>query len=181
MWRVIVVLHMYANFLEKQSLSSFLHSIVRMKPVRDTNSEPGLPVIQKGMLSGPVAVRFKLVRAFQSSYLSVISGTDLLRNLHIIRCVGLIITWLSEIVVLTFKQVILVLILVHSFIRRLHKFIEHHLRDVDLSLQITAPADITWHGIGGRTVAKTIKFDLHVVRSTHPDVVIVQLGSCLRT
>ena len=68
MWRVIVVLHM-------QSLSSFLHSIVRMKPVRDTNSELGLPMIQKGMLSGPVAVRFKLVRAFQSSYLSVMSGT----------------------------------------------------------------------------------------------------------
>ena len=72
-------------------------------------------------------------------------------------------------------------ILVHSFIRRLHKFIEHHLRDLDLSLQITAPADITWHGTGGRTVAKTIKFDLLVVRSTHHDVVIVQLGSCLRT
>ena len=38
-------------------------------------------------------------------------------------------------------------------------------------------ADITWHGIGGRTVAKTIKFDLHVVRSTRPDIVIVQLGT----
>ena len=70
-----------------------------------------------------------------------------------------------------------VLILGHSFIRRLQKFIEHHIGHLDLSLQITAPADITWHGIGGRTVAKTIKFDLHVVRSTRPDIVIVQLGT----
>ena len=44
-------------------------------------------------------------------------------------------------------------------------------------IQITPPADITWHGIGGRTVAKQIKFDLHVVRSTRPDIVIVQLGT----
>ena len=70
-----------------------------------------------------------------------------------------------------------VLILGHSFIRRLQKFIEHHIGYLDLSLQITAPSDITWHGIGGRTVAKTIKFDLHVVRSTRPDIVIVQLGT----
>ena len=70
-----------------------------------------------------------------------------------------------------------VLILGHSFIRGLLKFIEHHIGYLDLSLQITAPADITWHGIGGRTVAKTIKFDLHVVRSTRPDIVIVQLGT----
>ena len=62
-----------------------------------------------------------------------------------------------------------VLILGHSFIRRLEKFIEHHIGYLDLSLQITAPADITWHGIGGRTV------DLRVVRSTRPDIVIVQL------
>ena len=56
-----------------------------------------------------------------------------------------------------------VLILRYSFIRRLQKFIEHHIGYLDLPLEITAPADITWHGIGGRTVAKTIKFDLHVV------------------
>ena len=70
-----------------------------------------------------------------------------------------------------------VLILRHSFIRRLQKFMEHHIGYLDLSLQITASANIAWHGIGGRTVAKTIKFDLHVVRSTRPDIVIVQLGT----
>ena len=42
-----------------------------------------------------------------------------------------------------------VLILGHSFIRRLQKFIEHRIGYLDLSLQITAPTDITWHGIGG--------------------------------
>ena len=47
---------------------------------------------------------------------------------------------------------------------------EHHIGYLDLSLQITATADITWHGIGGRTVAKTFKFNVHVVRSTRPDI-----------
>ena len=70
-----------------------------------------------------------------------------------------------------------VLILRHSFIRRLQKFMEHHIGYLDLSLQITASADIAWHGIGGRTVAKTVKFNLHVVRSTRPDIVIAQLGT----
>ena len=70
-----------------------------------------------------------------------------------------------------------VLILGHSFIRRLQKFMEHHIGYLDLSLQITASADIAWHGIGGRTVAKTVKFNLHVVRSTRPDIVIVQVGT----
>ena len=52
-----------------------------------------------------------------------------------------------------------VLILGHSFIRRLQKFMEHHIGYLDLSLQITATADKAWHGIGGRTVAKTVKFN----------------------
>ena len=70
-----------------------------------------------------------------------------------------------------------VLILRFSFIRRLQKFIEHHIGYLDLSLQITAPADITWQGIGWCTVTKTIKFYLHVVRSKRHDIVIVQLGT----
>ena len=51
-----------------------------------------------------------------------------------------------------------VLILGHSFIRRLQKFIEHHIGYLDLSLQITAPADIILHGIGWRTVTKRSNF-----------------------
>ena len=50
-----------------------------------------------------------------------------------------------------------VLILGHSFIRRLQKFIEHHIGHLDLSLQITAPADITWHGIYASTAGSVFE------------------------
>ena len=40
-----------------------------------------------------------------------------------------------------------------------------------------ASAIIHWHGIGGRTVAKTIMYDLQVVTFFQPDIVILQLGS----
>ena len=36
---------------------------------------------------------------------------------------------------------------------------------------------IRWHGVGGRTVEKTLKFDTHVFHSFRPDIVILQLGS----
>ena len=39
------------------------------------------------------------------------------------------------------------------------------------------PAAIGWQGVGGRTVAKTIRHDPHVVQSVRPDIVIVQLGT----
>ena len=62
-----------------------------------------------------------------------------------------------------------VLILRFSFIRRLQKFIEHHIGYLDLSLQITAPADITWQGICWPTVTKTIKFlSARIARSKPP-------------
>ncbi|KAJ7375293.1 hypothetical protein OS493_002041 [Desmophyllum pertusum] len=47
-----------------------------------------------------------------------------------------------------------VLVLGHSFIRHLHKFIDSNPKDLDLTFQIMAPAEISWHGVGGRTVAK---------------------------
>ena len=50
-----------------------------------------------------------------------------------------------------------VLVLGHSFISRLHESIESNPRDLDLTFQITTPAAISWHVVGGRTVAKTIK------------------------
>ena len=36
---------------------------------------------------------------------------------------------------------------------------------------------IRWRGTGGRTVAKTIQYDLGVVESFAPDIVILQLGT----
>ena len=70
-----------------------------------------------------------------------------------------------------------VLILGHSFIRRLKTFIENHSTKLDLTFQISTPAVISWRGVGGRTVAQAIQYDTKVVRSKCPDIVIVQLGT----
>ena len=37
-----------------------------------------------------------------------------------------------------------------------------------LAFKLKEPAAIFWHGVGGRTVAKTIRHDLHVVQSVRP-------------
>ena len=70
-----------------------------------------------------------------------------------------------------------VLVLGHSFIRRLRDFIERNPGDLDLAFKLKEPAAIFWHGVGGRTVAKAIRHDLHVVQSVRPNIVIVQLGT----
>ena len=36
---------------------------------------------------------------------------------------------------------------------------------------------ISWHGVGGRTVAKMLKYDRKVVHSICLDIVVVQLGT----
>ena len=33
-----------------------------------------------------------------------------------------------------------------------------------------------WHGVGGRTIAKVVKYDLGVVKDFGPDIIILQLG-----
>ena len=70
-----------------------------------------------------------------------------------------------------------ILILGHSFIRRLHYFIESDSGQLDLTFHLTESAIIHWHGVGGRTIAKTVKFDLPILQSFRPDIVIVQLGT----
>ena len=70
-----------------------------------------------------------------------------------------------------------VLVLGHSFIRCLKKFIENHPSEIDLAFQISVLAAIRSHSVGGRTVAKTIKYYMNVVHSICPDVVVVQLGT----
>ena len=70
-----------------------------------------------------------------------------------------------------------VLILGHSFIRRLKAFIEIHPTELDLAFQISAQAAISWRGVGGRTVAQAIQYDMKLVRSQCPDIVVVQLGT----
>ena len=69
-----------------------------------------------------------------------------------------------------------VLVFGHSFVRRLKEFVERYSHD--LSLDFGVPSiNVFWHGIGGRTVRKIVSFDLHVVESFKPDIVILQLGT----
>ena len=72
-----------------------------------------------------------------------------------------------------------VLILGHSFIRRLHAFITRsHDNEYTTKLGILTPDFICkWHGVGGRTVAKVLKYDLSVVKEFGPDIIILQLGT----
>ena len=71
-----------------------------------------------------------------------------------------------------------VLILGHSFVHRLYSFIDSTSNPVlILSLGITEPLHVKWHGIGGRTIAKALAFDLHVVEYFKPHVVILKLGT----
>lgn len=67
------------------------------------------------------------------------------------------------------------LILGHSFVHRLHSFIEEE-RDArtrpDFGL-----TNIHWHGIGGRTVPRLIQHDLGLLNYVQPNVVILIIGS----
>ena len=69
-----------------------------------------------------------------------------------------------------------VLILGHSFICLLREFLASCI-SLNTSFLITEDCEIKWHGTGGRTVSKTRTFDLGIVESFRPDIVILQLGS----
>ena len=70
-----------------------------------------------------------------------------------------------------------VLILGHSFIRRLNQFIEQNSHTLQKTLGIAEPITVHWHGVGGRTVRKTVQYDLHIAESFAPDIVILELGT----
>ena len=70
-----------------------------------------------------------------------------------------------------------VLILGHSFIRRLHELVRLPINALREDFDITTPMNLRWHGVGGRTVAKVIRYDLEIVRQFSPDIVILQLGT----
>ena len=44
-------------------------------------------------------------------------------------------------------------------------------------LQLVHKVEVELFGIGGRTVDKTIRFDLDAFRSSAPDVVVLEMGS----
>lgn len=71
-----------------------------------------------------------------------------------------------------------ILILGHSFIRRLHNVLKQDNNSYTQQLGINHPTIICkWHGVGGRTVHKVMKYDLDSVANFGPDIVILQLGS----
>ena len=61
--------------------------------------------------------------------------------------------------------------------RRLREFISSHSNDSNVHFRLAESIVTRWHGVGGRTVAKTLQFDLPVVSSFGTDIVIFQLGS----
>ena len=69
------------------------------------------------------------------------------------------------------------LVLVDSFIRRLHEFVLGDPQHFSVNFHFMHRAVIKLHGIGGRTITKAIQHDLHVIESFNPDIVIIQLGS----
>ena len=72
-----------------------------------------------------------------------------------------------------------VLILGHSFIRRLRDHITSS-QDCGYNAKFgisTREFFCKWHGVGGRTIAKVVKYDLGVAKDFGPDIIILQLGS----
>ena len=69
-----------------------------------------------------------------------------------------------------------VLILGHSFIRRLNSFITDRTH-LDHRFLLHEAARFKWHGVGGRTTEKTSRCDLHLVGWFAPHIVILQLGT----
>ena len=72
-----------------------------------------------------------------------------------------------------------VLVLGHSFVRRLREFVAqtHFEGTYYLNFELSKVCSVLFHGIGGRTVDNTIKYDLDNIRSTAPHIVILELGS----
>ena len=72
-----------------------------------------------------------------------------------------------------------VLILGHSFIGRLRDHITSS-QDSRFNAKfgiLTLELFCKWHGVGGPTIAKVVRYDLSVVKEFGPDIIIVQLGS----
>ena len=70
-----------------------------------------------------------------------------------------------------------VLILGHSFIRRLRDFIVKNAPDYHLNLNLTDSVTVQLHDVGGRTIAEVRQFDLGEVIRFRPDIVFLQIGT----
>ena len=71
-----------------------------------------------------------------------------------------------------------VLILGHSFVRRLCHDLETGFdQRADVNFNLEGTATVFMHGVGGRTIPKLRKFDLHVVKPLSPDIIIPEIGT----
>ena len=70
-----------------------------------------------------------------------------------------------------------VLILGHSFVRRLNVFLhQSHDRRTVSDFHLSS-VDLSFLGVGGRTVPKTLQFDIAKVKALQPEIIILELGS----
>ena len=70
-----------------------------------------------------------------------------------------------------------VLILGHSFVRRMQDDLSNRFHPrTDLNFNLS-DATVCFHEVGGRTVRKLRTYDLYVVRRLKPDVIILELGT----
>ena len=69
-----------------------------------------------------------------------------------------------------------ILILGYSFIRRLAGFLQKTGHE-HLMAKLSSLGSISFHGVGGRTIAKVRKFDFSIIRRLRPDIIVLELGS----
>ena len=70
-----------------------------------------------------------------------------------------------------------ILILGHSFVRRLHTFLtEHRDRRAAHNMNL-AHENVSFLGIGGRTVPKRLSFDLDKITAFLQKIIILELGT----
>ena len=69
-----------------------------------------------------------------------------------------------------------ILILGPSFIRCLAGFLQKRGHE-HLMAKLSSLGSISFHGVGGRTIAKVMQFDLSIIRRLSPDIIVLELGS----
>ena len=71
-----------------------------------------------------------------------------------------------------------VLVLGHSFVKRLKNVLDKNLDHQDSrTFGLVGTAEVHLQGTGGRTVGKLQSYNLHVVRQLMPDIVILEVGT----
>ena len=71
-----------------------------------------------------------------------------------------------------------VLILGHSFIKRLTRDLRSHFDPrTDRNFKLGGTVSVHLHGVGGRIVARLRSFDLRVVQPIAPDILILEIGT----